>query len=412
MSHVLAMDERQERHEGHLEPEALSVLVLEDDPADRRMIKRTMSQVRGFEIDLTFAETMEAARHAVRDKSFDVVFVDYYLDEGCGPDLVPELIDGHPHCAAILLTGQLIPSTHHHAILNGVTASVSKYKLDAWHLETTMRHAILERYRLANFKARTADAEATARTLATSNRHPAISAYIQSALEEILEKTEAMERSVVDGNAETNLPRRARQLRFVADDLMNFFADCDVVVAPNTSTSAVPAVCDLQSVLLDATNFLHPGCGQRQVRIEVDYAEAPLMVQVHESLLRRSLTDILAACLQRVPRGGRLLIDLASQEDGGTVSMVLRADQPATDTVVFDAEFADLIARGMCLLEPAGAELSLSSDAGVESDIASITIPAAAVSSARSGRAKCHHEAPVNERQTLFTADASPQVPV
>ncbi len=63
----------------------ISVLVVEDDPLWRRIIRHTVSKQ---DVRLVEAGSLVEAKAALDEEAFDVVFADYELPDGCGLDLL------------------------------------------------------------------------------------------------------------------------------------------------------------------------------------------------------------------------------------------------------------------------------------------------------------------------------------
>ena len=336
-----------------IEPEHLDILLLEDEPADVRLIERTLREVQGFSTNLVVADTVEAALQHLRERHFDVALVDFFVDADCGPEIVPELVAQNPMCAPILLTGHLTPETHHHAILNGAIASLSKMKLDPWQLEVTMRHAIIHRYRSSN------ELKDGGQKQANPDLQPTIYRHIQTALADLTAATEAFEKGLANGS-DALAVRAARDIRFIADDLKSFFAD-SLALSGEEIAAVDPAVddagCDLQSVLLDVSKFLAPSCREFRKSLEIKFAESPLMVDMPACVLRRALTDFFVGCMSVSGDRGRTSISAESADDLVLVNIRSQISQGAAVDGSAVLEFNRLTASAMALLDPFGVEL-------------------------------------------------------
>ncbi len=343
-----------------IEPEHLDILLLEDEPADVRLIERTLREVQGFSTDLVVADTVETALQHLRDRHFDVALVDFFVDSDCGPEIVPELIAQNPMCAPILLTGHLTPETHHHAILNGAIASLSKMKLDPWQLEVTMRHAIIQRYRMCK------GLNGESQEQANPNLQPTIYRHIQTALGDLMSAAEAFEQGLASGSDAVAV-RSARDIRFIADDLKSFFADSLALSGADATADDPPfddAGCDLQSVLLDVSKFLAPSCREFKQSLEIELAESPLMVDIPACVLRRALTDFVVGCMSISGDRGRTSVSAESVNDLVVVSIRSQISPGVATDGSAVVEFNRLTASALALLDPFGVELSEASDIG------------------------------------------------
>ena len=68
----------------------MNCLVIEDSLFDQKMIKRAVAGAR-IEADLAFADTLDAARHALASNRFSIILCDNNLPDGNGSDFAQEL---------------------------------------------------------------------------------------------------------------------------------------------------------------------------------------------------------------------------------------------------------------------------------------------------------------------------------
>ncbi len=88
----------------------LRILIVDDDPLDREALRRALNRdALKFETltaDLVEVETLAQAREALRREEFSCIFLDYFLPDGSGLDLLIEARDQDIHTPIIVLTGQ------------------------------------------------------------------------------------------------------------------------------------------------------------------------------------------------------------------------------------------------------------------------------------------------------------------
>jgi CheY-like chemotaxis protein len=82
----------------------LSILVIEDNPADIVLIKEYLSEMRNFSYELKEAGTLQSALGLFSHYDFDVVLLDLSLPDSTGLDTVRNLITKFPEIAVIVLT--------------------------------------------------------------------------------------------------------------------------------------------------------------------------------------------------------------------------------------------------------------------------------------------------------------------
>ena len=105
--------------------EELSVLLVEDDAADRALFKRA---VRGAPVDLlvTEASTLCAARGCLQSTQFDVQVVDLRLPDGNGLDLIEVAGPNGRLVPCVILTGSADPEFGFTALERGAQDYVQK----------------------------------------------------------------------------------------------------------------------------------------------------------------------------------------------------------------------------------------------------------------------------------------------
>ena len=93
----------------------LRILIVDDDPLDREALRRALSlDTLKFETivaDLVEVGTLAQAREALRREEFSCIFLDYFLPDGSGLDLLIEARDQDIHTPIIVLTGQCDDAT-------------------------------------------------------------------------------------------------------------------------------------------------------------------------------------------------------------------------------------------------------------------------------------------------------------
>jgi CheY-like chemotaxis protein len=80
----------------------MRVLVVEDEPQTLRLMARL---VRGLGHEVTTAETLRAACEAATDGEHDLIISDIGLPDGCGLDLMRQVVARRGRLPAIALTG-------------------------------------------------------------------------------------------------------------------------------------------------------------------------------------------------------------------------------------------------------------------------------------------------------------------
>lgn len=86
--------------------EKLSILIVEDTPADILLIKEMLSDIRKkLTCELTEAPTLKAAIGVLANTEFDAVLLDLHLPDSQGIETVRRVVSRFPESAVVVLTG-------------------------------------------------------------------------------------------------------------------------------------------------------------------------------------------------------------------------------------------------------------------------------------------------------------------
>lgn len=101
------------------------VVVLEDDDADQRFLRRAVEQA-GFDVELTMCDDIATARSAIEEGDPVLIIVDLSIPGGKGVNLIAELRRSRPTTPAVVLTSSTAPWDHQGAIAAGARAVHTK----------------------------------------------------------------------------------------------------------------------------------------------------------------------------------------------------------------------------------------------------------------------------------------------
>lgn len=85
--------------------EKLSVLIIEDNPADLLLTKEYLSEKQDMNYDIKEAKTLEAATGILSQHDFDIILLDLFLTDSAGLNTVRKVISLSPDTPVIILTG-------------------------------------------------------------------------------------------------------------------------------------------------------------------------------------------------------------------------------------------------------------------------------------------------------------------
>ncbi|MEC9341211.1 MAG: response regulator, partial [Pseudomonadota bacterium] len=123
----------------------LRVLIVDDNPADVRLLERRLLAAEGWRIDASICADPNECLGVVRQHTPQLVFVDYRLAGVKGTDLIGELVRMDrfaPYC--ILLTGHGGEAVVLDALRAGARDYLRKDELDVAAVERALRHFRIE----------------------------------------------------------------------------------------------------------------------------------------------------------------------------------------------------------------------------------------------------------------------------
>lgn len=124
------------------------VLLVDDDQGDFEMIRVMLSQAEHGRFSVDWVATYEEALDAFEKEEHDVYFVDYYLEDRTGLDLLTEAQRRGVSAPLIMLTGRGSRDVDMKALEAGAADYLVKGLIDPAALERSIRHA-MERTRSA-----------------------------------------------------------------------------------------------------------------------------------------------------------------------------------------------------------------------------------------------------------------------
>lgn len=124
-----------------------TILLLEDNPGDARLIRELFRDVPGRSVTLINAESLKQAHDRLRETSVDVALVDLSLPDSHGLDTFRKLAESHPSLPQVLLTGLNDREIAIHAVREGAQDYFIKGEVDGPILIRAIDYAI-ERKRI------------------------------------------------------------------------------------------------------------------------------------------------------------------------------------------------------------------------------------------------------------------------
>ena len=132
----------------HTQVPRIDVLLVEDNPADARMVELLLSECRGAMqlcsglFTVTHAALLQAALEQLARKAFGVVLLDLRLPDSDGMETLRQILAVAPNVPVIVLTGLDDDGTALQAIQRGAQDYLDKDSLEGRLLIRTIRHAM------------------------------------------------------------------------------------------------------------------------------------------------------------------------------------------------------------------------------------------------------------------------------
>ncbi len=127
--------------------EPFRVLLVEDNPADVYLVRRTLAETGDFPAVVEAVGRLSAALDRLRSNRIDLVLLDLSLPDSSGLETFRQLSLGAPLVPIVVLSGYDDERTALEAVRDGAQDYLVKGKVDSALLGRTLRYAI-ERYRL------------------------------------------------------------------------------------------------------------------------------------------------------------------------------------------------------------------------------------------------------------------------
>lgn len=119
----------------------ISVLMVEDNPADARMLREIVREMEGSHVQLTHAETLGRALSLIDQQTFDLVMLDLSLPDADGLDTLLRTHQRAPSIPIVVLTGLNDEALAVRAVREGAQDYLVKGQVTGYLLVRAMRYA-------------------------------------------------------------------------------------------------------------------------------------------------------------------------------------------------------------------------------------------------------------------------------
>jgi len=125
-----------------LERASVHALLIDDDQGDYEFTRALMSQIEQYDITLDWVATYEEGVDSLSDHDYDVFFVDYFLEDRSGLDLLREARRRGVKTPMIMLTGRGSHDVDVEAMHSGASDYLVKGEIEPDNVERCIRYAL------------------------------------------------------------------------------------------------------------------------------------------------------------------------------------------------------------------------------------------------------------------------------
>ena len=122
--------------------ETIRALLIDDDQGDFVVTKGLLSQIKHPKIELDWVPTFEEGHDAIARGEYDIYFVDYFLEDRTGLDLLREAARHQLQAPVIMLTGRGSHEVDIEAMQAGAADYLIKGQIEPEDLERSIRYAL------------------------------------------------------------------------------------------------------------------------------------------------------------------------------------------------------------------------------------------------------------------------------
>ncbi len=125
-----------------MHPDAIRVLLIEDDPDDALVVKEAFAEVPSGRLELTHVQSFEEGIKRMHAERFEALLLDLGLPDSPGQKAVMEVNRRVPEIPLVVLTGRQDEDVALQAIREGAQDYLVKGQFDTWNLIRAIRYAI------------------------------------------------------------------------------------------------------------------------------------------------------------------------------------------------------------------------------------------------------------------------------
>ena len=290
----------------------LRILLVDDDAVDREAVRRTLASA-ALDVQLTMADTADAAVSAALTTAVDCVLLDYYLPGATGLEVLARFRAAGVDAPVIALTGQADRQTAVEMMKSGAADYLDKASLTADGLGRSVRHAmraaaaererrlLLEREQAARLEAQMAN-RAKDEFLAT------LSHELRTPLNSILGWTRLLNAGTLDPAASRRALETIERNVLLQAKLIDDLLDISRIVSGKLTIERQPV--SLAGVVAAAVESQRPAAAAAglDLRFEPPAAEQPVIGEA--ARLQQVVANLVSNAIKFTPAGGHVHVSL------------------------------------------------------------------------------------------------------
>lgn len=297
-----------------MKPAPMSVLLIEDNPGDARLVREALNDARAFRFEVTHAGTLAAGIAEIERAATDIVLLDLSLPDGEGLASIVRLRRVAPSAPILVLTGREDEELALEAVRGGAQDYLVK-GIDGGSLARGIAHAVERQRMLRELEATRREQLALKDRVLSHVSHElraplhAIGGVIALLTEGIAGEITRSQQEYLE-LAQQNVEQLARMIR----DLL------DATRAETGNLVIVPAVVDVAEIVADTIRSIRPVARAKQVTLEVDVPSS-LAAFADAQRVRQVVTNLVDNALKFTPADGSVRVVAEADEDGTTVKV-------------------------------------------------------------------------------------------
>ncbi|MEZ5669757.1 MAG: ATP-binding protein [Alphaproteobacteria bacterium] len=310
------------RRQGDAPAVVVRLLLVEDNPGDRRVIERLLADARMLAVQVDWAASIAEAVAAMARRGHDIALVDFHLPDGTALEVLAEARRLDWPAPLVVLTGMDNPNDDLLAMQVGAYDYLDKNSLRTESLERSIRYALdRKRLELEMRKAR----EAAEHASAMKSRFLAnMSHELRTPINSVLGFSEMLMLEKVSGAITERQREYLCNIRESGQHLLTLINDLlDLAKAEQGRVELHEQRFDLVRVVEDLAEMLTPQVERKGLILKIEADSPALWIDADRRLIKQALLNLVSNAIKFIDQGGLIRVALSRGADGETVVSVV-----------------------------------------------------------------------------------------